>query len=79
MSLGPKDDGGIVSQVIAAMLQGLLHLSFIIANIKVDGFVPLDIASKISLRDNLTHALCNVAGKGGDGNGGAVGGRQGDM
>ena len=69
----------MVSKVFAAMLQRLLHLSFILANVKEDGFGSLNIASKVSLRDNQTIALCNEAGEGGDGNGGAVGGRQGDM
>ena len=61
------------------MLQCLLHLSFMLANIKEDGFDSLNIASKVSLRDNQALALCNEAGEGGDGSGGAVGGRQGDM
>ena len=73
------EDGGIVSQVFVAMLQRLLHLSFIVANVKEDGFDSLNIASKVSLRDNQALALCNAAGEGGDGNGGAVGGHQGDM
>ena len=73
------EDGGIVSQVFLAMVQGLLHLSFIHANVIEDGFGALNIAPKVSLRDKQTLALCNEAGESGDGNGGTVGSRQGDM
>ena len=56
-------DGGLISQVFVAILQRLLHLSFIIANVKKDGFGSLNIASKVSLRDSQALALCNEAGK----------------
>ena len=72
-------DGGFVSQLFVALLQRLLHLSFILANIKEDGCGSFNITSEVSLRDNQALALCNEAGESGDGNGGAVGGRQGDM
>ena len=39
------EDGDIVSQVFVAMLQRLLHLSFIVANVKEGGFDSLNIAS----------------------------------
>ena len=61
------------------MLQCLLHLSFVLANVKDDGFDSFNIASNLSLRNNQAVALCNEAGEGGDGNGGALGGRQGDL
>ena len=54
------------------MLQCLRHLSFILANIKEDRFDSFNITSKVSLRDSQAVALCNEAGEGGDGNGGAV-------
>ena len=56
-----------------------VHLSFILSHVKKVGFDSLNIASKFSLAVNLANALCNEAGEGGDGNGGAVGGCQGDM
>ena len=57
------------------MFQRLLHLFFILANVKEDGLDSLNIASKVSLRENKVLALCNEAGESGDGNGGAVGGQ----
>ena len=59
-------DGGLISQVFVAILQRLLHLSFIIANVKEDGFDSLNIASKVSLRKNQATALCDEAGEGGE-------------
>ena len=48
------------------------HLPLILAHIKKVGFDSLNIASIFSLADNLANALCNEAGEGGDGDGGAV-------
>ena len=74
-----KEDGDIVSQVLAAMLQRPLHLSFILANIKEDGFGSLNITSKVTFRNKQAFTLCKEVGEPGDGDGGAVGGGQGDV
>ena len=72
-------DGDIVSKVLTAILQRRHHLSFILANVKEDWFGSLNITSKVPLRNSQASALCNEAGEPGDGDGGAVGGGQGNV
>ena len=61
------EESGIVSKQIPTPLKRLPQLDLILADVKHNWFLSLDIASKLSLGDNLALTLCKEACEGGDG------------
>ena len=63
------EESGIVSKQIPTPLKRLPQLDLILADVKHNWFLSLDIASKLSLGDIFALTLCNEASEVGDGNG----------